>query len=327
MKNTTKDAIEELTNSPSNYTNVGSLRALRAGTAIHLGIERCRRWCRQLAIERVGFHNRRIAALQVACRSVVVLFVYMWTLSIHAEQAQKQLTFAQQEAKRKCPLGPYDRCGELVGAYERIHKHLPPNKRTIGGLPYMIPATYAQNLDPTGYSNQLTAYWIPLAHKVDGTELAGTQFARESMKYGLMWPYGVRIKIETNRLGARPSTYRLCSANYIPKDSAPSKTAFGMTLYVDRAKEASSPFAKSDGCFVSDDSRFEFYPGVPVSYEVRYHNTRQGSTTTPSEERAVAGFSMRDDKVYVEYMFQTAMFAYWKEIHQAVLQLVQSWEQ
>lgn len=267
------------------------------------------------------------SALQMAWRSLVVFLIGMWAFSISAQQAQKIMTPAQQEAKRKCPLGPYDRCGELVGAYEKIHKNLPPNMRTIGGFTYMIPAMYAQNLDPTGYSNQLTAYWIPLAHKADGTEVAGTQFARESMKYGLMWPYGVRIKIETNRWGAMPSTYRLCSANYIPKDPAPSKTAFGMTLYVDRAKEASGPFAKSDGCFVSDDPRYEFYPGVPVSYEVRYDNTRQGSTTSPSEERAVAGFSIRDDKVYVEYMFQTAMLVYWKEIHQAVLKLVQSWEQ
>jgi hypothetical protein len=238
---------------------------------------------------------------------------------VHAKEVE--LTAAQREAKTKCPLGPYDRCGELVGAFPKF-KGKSPAMRKIGGFQYEIPAEFFENLDPSGYSNQLTAFWIPLAHKLDGTEVAGTQFARDSVKYGLMWPYGVRIKIETNRYPiSRPNTYYRCKAEYIPKDSSPYGVGFDMTMYANRDNST-----VLDACFVSDDPAYEFYPGVPVSYIVRYNNARGHSTSSPFEERATAGFTMRDDKVYVEYTFETATFAWWKEIHRAVIGLVKSWE-
>jgi hypothetical protein len=244
--------------------------------------------------------------------------------AVHA-QTMQSLTPAQQEARRKCPLGPYDRCGELVGAYPQRKNKFPPAKRMIGGFNYLIPREYFQNLDPTGYSNQLTAYWIPLAHFVDGREVAGTLFARESMKYGLMWPYGVRIKIETNRYPVKnPNSYMNCAGTYIPKDSSPLKMAFDMTMYRDRSPENKKNF---DACFVSDDPGYTFYQKVPVTYWVRPHDITDGNTSSPNEERAVASFTIRDDKVYIEYMFQAALFPYWKEIHRSVLQLLKSWEQ
>lgn len=260
----------------------------------------------------------------------MMLGMILSAAAAYAEQGKAKLTPAQ-EAHRKCPLGPYDRCGELVGAYPQHKGRFPPVKRKIGGFDYLIPTEYFQNLDPTGYSNQLTAYWIPLAHFVDGREVAGTLYARESIKYGLMWPYGVRIKIETNRYPVKnPNSYMNCAPQYIAKDPYPLKMAFDMTMYRDRSFDNEKKHGKTidfDACFVSDDPKYSFYPGVPVTYRVHPHNTTGGDTDSPSEERAVAKFTIRDDKVYVEYMFQTAMFPYWREIHRAVLKLIQSWEQ
>jgi hypothetical protein len=253
--------------------------------------------------------------------------------AVHA-QTMQSLTPAQQEARRKCPLGPYDRCGELVGAYPQRKNKFPPAKRMIGGFNYLIPTEYFQNLDPTGYSNQLTAYWIPLAHFVDGREVAGTLFARESMKYGLMWPYGVRIEIKTNELGTKEksSTYSgfPCEDFINTKDPYPLKMAFDMTMYRDRSFDNEKKHGRTinvDACFVSDDLSYTFYPKVPVTYWVHPHDITGGSTSSPNEERAEARFTIRSEKVYVQYMFQTALFPYWKEIHRSVLQLLKSWEQ
>lgn len=233
------------------------------------------------------------------------------------------LTKQQSEAKRKCPNGPYQRCGELVGAYPK-KKGLSSAKRMIGGFSYLIPAEFYENLDPTGYSNQLTAYWIPLAHKVDGSEVAGTSYARDSMRYALIWPFGIRIKIETNHYSVdKPSTYTGCARKEIANEKLPAKMYFDMTAYRDRSKDY-----LMDTCYVSDDPKYEYYPGVPVTYLVSHpYSQRNGATDTPSEERAVGGFAIRGGKIYVEYMFQTAMFPYWKEIHRAVLDLVRSWEE
>ncbi|WP_143433136.1 hypothetical protein [Herbaspirillum camelliae] len=236
--------------------------------------------------------------------------------------AEKTLTPQQIEAKRKCPTGPYDRCGELVGAYPKF-KNDPPASRIIGGRTYLIPADFFQSLDPTGQGNQLTAYWIPLAHKVDGSEIAGTLFARESMKYGMIWPFGVRISLKTNPKKVKnPSTYTNCAPIEIANEKIPAKMYFDMTAYRDRSKDY-----LMDTCYVSDDPRYEYFPGVPVTYKVSYpYSQRNGWKGTPHEERAVGGFAIHDDKVYVEYMFQSAMFPYWKEIHESVLALIKSWE-
>ncbi|MCW5297761.1 hypothetical protein DXT88_06185 [Herbaspirillum lusitanum] len=109
----------------------------------------------------------------------------------------------------------------------------------------------------------------------------------------------------------------------IPGEKLPTKMYFDMTAYRNRSKDFSM-----DTCYVSDDPKYEYYPGIPVTYIVTYpYSQRNGVTDTPAEERAVGGFAIRDDKVYVEYMFQSAMFPYWKEIHRSVLALVKSWEQ
>ena len=151
-----------------------------------------------------------------------------WPVAAWAQSAAKPATPAQLEAKRKCPDGPYSRCGELIGPYaedevirladkKKIRrKELPPHERTFGGVRYKIPHSFAQVLDPTGETSSMVAYWIPLAHMADGSEAA---------------------------------------------------------------------------------------------------------------TRAEASFTLHNNKVWVRYMFQTEMFPYWKEIHRAVLNLIQSWEQ
>jgi hypothetical protein len=57
------------------------------------------------------------------------------------------------------------------------------------------------------------------------------------------------------------------------------------------------------------------------------YSFRGGIKESPQETRAKAAFTLHNDKVFVEYLLQTAMLPYWKEIHTAVLNLVQSWEQ
>lgn len=253
--------------------------------------------------------------------------------TVHAAQNKPKLTPAQ-EARRKCPLGPYDRCGELVGAYPQNKNRFPPVKRKIGGFDYLIPTDFFQNLDPTGSNNQLTAYWIPLAHYLDGREVAGTLYAREAIKYRLLWPYGVRIEIKANQPQSKRqwSTYSGYPCKYLitEKDPYPLKMAFDMTMYRDRSFENEKKHGKTinfDACFVSDDPKYTFYPGVPVTYWVHPHDTTGGDTDSPYEERAEANFTIRNETVEVKYMFQTALFPYWREIHRAVLQLIQSWEQ
>ena len=101
----------------------------------------------------------RIDTILLTCWQMLVLIsvVTSFIPTVHAEQ-NKSKRAAAQEARRKCPLGPYDRCGELVGAFPQNKNRFPPVKRNIGGFDYLIPTDFFQNLDPTGYSNQLTAY-------------------------------------------------------------------------------------------------------------------------------------------------------------------------
>lgn len=40
-----------------------------------------------------------------------------WPVAAWAQSAAKPATPAQLEAKRKCPDGPYSRCGELIESY------------------------------------------------------------------------------------------------------------------------------------------------------------------------------------------------------------------
>jgi len=262
-----------------------------------------------------------------------------WPVAAWAQSAAKPATPAQLEAKRKCPDGPYSRCGELIGPYAEDEvirtadkkkiwrKELPPHERTFGGVRYKIPHSFAQVLDPTGETSSMVAYWIPLAYMADGSEAAGTKLAREALKLGLVSPYGVRIFLSTSDplLGQR-STYDRCKPKHIDADALPTQMNFDMTLYVDRGVKGK--LATYTHCYVSDDSKYVFYPGVPVTYFVLFESgARGGSKATPKETRAEAGFTLHNNKVWVRYMFQTEMFPYWKEIHTAVLNLIQSWEQ
>jgi hypothetical protein len=141
-----------------------------------------------------------------------------------------------------------------------------------------------------------------------------------------MWPYGVRILIKTNdpTLGRR-STYDRCKPNHIDADAQPTKMYYDMTQYVDRSIKAK--LVADTLCYVSDDPKYEFFKGIPVTYSVRPFSSRGGGKSALSEVRAEARFTLHNDKVLVDYMFQTDMLPYWREIHTAVLKLVQSWEQ
>jgi hypothetical protein len=247
------------------------------------------------------------------------------------------LTVAQQEAKRKCPDGPHYRCGELVGPYaddvfqpgnqKILGKDMPAHECTFGGVRYKIPYSFARVMHPKCASAEMVAFWIPLAHMANGTEAAGTKLAREALKLGLMSPYGVRISLQANDSTLRQrSTYDSCKPRHIDADTLPTKLYFDMTMYVDRS--AKGKLATDDHCYVSDDPKYEFYPGIPVSYFVPFiYSFRGGSKASPKETRAKAAFTLHNDKVFVEYLLQTDMLPYWKEIHTAVLNLVQSWEQ
>ena len=250
------------------------------------------------------------------------------------------LTASQLEAKRKCPDGPHYRCGELVGLYadqvfqpsnmggkKILGKDMPPHERTFGGVRYKIPYSFATAMNPSGASAEMVAFWIPLAHMANGTEAAGTKLARDALKLGLMSPYGVRIVLKTNDEPERQrSTYGACKRKHIDIDTQPTQMYFDMTMYVDRSVKGK--LATHTHCYVSDDAKFEFYPGIPVAYFVLFESgARGGWRGNPKEVRAEAFFNLNNNKVLVEYMFQTAMFPYWKEIHTSVLKLVQSWEQ
>lgn len=255
----------------------------------------------------------------------------------HNTPAAATLTPAQVDAKRKCPDGPYDRCGELVGPYadvvfqpgnqKTLGKDMPAHECTFGGVRYKIPYSFAKVMHPKCASAETVAFWIPLAHMADGTEVAGTKLARDALKLGLMSPYGVRIVLKTNDEPERQrSTYGACKRKHIDIDTQPTPMYFDMTMYVDRSVKGK--LATHTHCYVSDDAKFEFYPGIPVAYFVLFESgARGGWRGNPKEVRAEAFFNLNNNKVLVEYMFQTAMFPYWKEIHTAVLKLVQSWEQ
>ena len=161
----------------------------------------------------------------------------------------------------------------------------------------------------------------------DGSEAAGTKLAREALKLGLMSPYGVRIFLSTNNdPEPQRSTYTGCKVKFIDVDPSPTQMYFDMTMYVDRS--AKGKLVAHNHCYVSDDPKYEYFKGVPVTYVVPFiANSRGGVTGNPKEVRAEAFFTLHDNKVVVEYKFQTEMFPYWKEIHTAVLNLIQSWEQ
>jgi hypothetical protein len=284
--------------------------------------------------------------------AITLLMACMGVLTWSACNAQNRpntpaipLTASQLEAKRKCPDGPYDRCGELVGPYADVvfqpgnqkilGKDMPPHVCTFGGVRYKIPYSFARVMHPQcaradqphlDVSAETVAFWIPLGFMANGTEAAGTKLARESMKLGLMWPFGVRIHIKTNVSSLHQrSTYTTCKPNHIDVDAQPTKMSFDMTQYVDRSIKAK--LVADTLCYVSDDPKYEFFKGIPVTYFVRPSSRRGGSTSNPYEVRAEAAFTLHNDKVLVEYWFQTDMLPYWKEIHTAVLKLVQSWEQ
>ena len=279
--------------------------------------------------------RKNVITLLMVCMGALV-----WTACIAQSRqsipAAATLTPTQLDANRKCPDGPYDRCGELIGPYadgvfqpgnqKILGKDMPAHECTFGGVRYKISYSFTKVMHPQCASAETVAFWIPLAHMANGTEVAGTKLARESMKLGLLWPYGVRIHIKTNdsTLGRR-STHTSCKPNHIDADALPTKMYFDMTQYVDRGIKSKS--VADTLCYVSDDPKYEFFKGIPVTYFVRPYSHRGGSKSTPNEVRAESRFTMHNDKVLVEYLFQTDMLPYWKEIHTAVLNLVQSWEQ
>jgi hypothetical protein len=216
--------------------------------------------------------RKTVLTLITACLGALA-----WTAHCNAQSRPNipaaALTPAQQEAKRKCPDGPYNRCGELIGPYaddvfqpgsQKIRgKDMPPHECTFGGVRYKIPYSFAKVMDPKCASAETVAFWIPLAHMANGTEAAGTKLAREALKLGLMSPYGVRISLQANDSSLRQrSTYDSCKPRHIDADALPTKLYFDMTMYVDRS--AKGKLATDTHCYVSDDPKYEFYPGIPL---------------------------------------------------------------